>query len=85
MISPYPLKIATTWFGHRQLPGGVLAHRDAVLDRPQVAYLRGGDDNILVEYGEMELDLGLRMRVHALSQALAARRLLPITTDSQLD
>ncbi|MGW0044991.1 urea carboxylase [Rhodococcus sp. NPDC003348] len=55
--------------------GGVLAHRDAVLDRPRVRYLRGGDDNILVEYGEMELDLGLRMRVHALSEALAARRL----------
>ena len=27
VISPYPLKIATTWFAHRQLPGAVLAHR----------------------------------------------------------
>ena len=26
-ISPYPLKIATTWFAHRHLPGGVLVHR----------------------------------------------------------
>jgi hypothetical protein len=26
-ISPYPLKIAETWFAHRHLPGGVLAHR----------------------------------------------------------
>src|SRR6185437_13733595 len=36
---------------------------------------RGGDDNILVEYGDMVLDLGLRMRVHALATALHERRL----------
>ncbi|WP_278260641.1 urea carboxylase [Nocardia sp. AG03] len=51
---------------------GVLRVTEADDDRPQVAYLRGGDDNILVEYGPMALDLGLRMRVHALSEALAA-------------
>ncbi|MFD6855736.1 urea carboxylase [Rhodococcus sp. NPDC060090] len=54
------------------LDGGRLGHFATMLDRPEVAYLRGGDDNILVEYGEMTLDLGLRMRVHALSEALAA-------------
>jgi len=37
---------------------------------PTAVYRRGGDDNLLVEYGEMALDLGLRMRVHALSEAL---------------
>ncbi|MFC9787436.1 urea carboxylase [Rhodococcus sp. NPDC127528] len=51
--------------------GGVLGRVAAAVDRPEVTYLRGGDDNILVEYGAMELDLGLRMRVHALSEALA--------------
>ncbi|WP_245721727.1 urea carboxylase [Nocardia crassostreae] len=51
---------------------GVLGTVTAGADRPSVAYLRGGDDNILVEYGEMVLDLGLRMRVHALPRALAA-------------
>ncbi len=51
--------------------GGVLGRTDAGDDRPEVVYLRGGDDNILVEYGPMALDLGLRMRVHALSEALA--------------
>ncbi|WP_433764829.1 urea carboxylase [Prescottella agglutinans] len=50
--------------------GGVLGRVPAGEDRPAVAYLRGGDDNILVEYGPMALDLGLRMRVHALSEAL---------------
>lgn len=51
---------------------GVLGSAAGDDERPPVAYLRGGDDNILVEYGEMVLDLGLRMRVHALAEALAA-------------
>ncbi|MGX1808398.1 urea carboxylase [Nocardia sp. NPDC055321] len=51
---------------------GVLGAIEHENDRPAVRYLRGGDDNILVEYGEMVLDLGLRMRVHALSRALTA-------------
>ncbi|WP_424808137.1 urea carboxylase [Rhodococcus sp. 27YEA15] len=55
--------------------GGILSRRDQLLDRPAVVYLRGGDDNILVEYGAMDLDLGLRMRVHALSSALVERAL----------
>ncbi|MFD0361906.1 urea carboxylase [Nocardia sp. GCM10030253] len=50
---------------------GILGTVDADADRPRVAYLRGGDDNVLVEYGDMVLDLGLRMRVHALAEALA--------------
>lgn len=54
---------------------GILGGVEARQDRPQVRYLRGGDDNILVEYGEMVLDLGLRMRVHALAEALAGARL----------
>ncbi|QBJ95789.1 urea carboxylase [Rhodococcus sp. ABRD24] len=54
--------------------GGVLARTAEGDDRPMVAYRRGGDDNILVEYGPMTLDLGLRMRVHALSEALAQLR-----------
>jgi urea carboxylase len=56
-----------------QADGGVLRRTGPVLDRPAVAYLRGGDDNILVEYGEQQLDLGLRMRVHALSEELIRR------------
>ncbi|HEV7623674.1 MAG TPA: urea carboxylase [Amnibacterium sp.] len=44
--------------------------RDGRIERPPVTYRRDGDDNVLVEYGEQELDLGLRMRVHALMQRL---------------
>ncbi|MGW5264654.1 5-oxoprolinase/urea amidolyase family protein [Microbispora sp. NPDC004025] len=51
--------------------GGVLRRLPETGERPRVTYRRSGDDNILVEYGPMELDLGLRMRVHALSEALS--------------
>ncbi|MET7681739.1 5-oxoprolinase/urea amidolyase family protein [Streptomyces sp. NPDC005423] len=45
--------------------GGVLA-RDG-----DVTFRRSGDDNLLVEFGPMQLDLALRMRVHALMEAVA--------------
>jgi urea carboxylase len=51
---------------------GVLGRLDAGDDRPAVTYRRDGDANVLVEYGPMELDLALRMRVHALQVTLAA-------------
>ncbi|MEU8827550.1 urea carboxylase [Streptomyces sp. NPDC048636] len=53
---------------------GVLARRAATDIAPEVTYRRGADDNILVEYGPMTLDLALRMRVHALATHLAAHR-----------
>ncbi|MDR7028469.1 urea carboxylase [Rhizobium rosettiformans] len=40
-----------------------------------VVYRRQGDDNLLVEYGPMQLDIGIRMRVHLLMQAVKAARL----------
>jgi urea carboxylase len=40
-----------------------------------VVYRRAGDDNLLVEYGPMELDIALRLRVHLLSQAVTDTRL----------
>ncbi|MCU1527385.1 MAG: uahA, partial [Frondihabitans sp.] len=50
---------------------GVLARLEETDARPSVTYRRDGDDNVLVEYGDMTLDIGLRMRVHALQQRLA--------------
>ncbi|MYW65174.1 5-oxoprolinase/urea amidolyase family protein [Streptomyces sp. SID8379] len=44
--------------------GGILA-RDG-----DITYRRSGDDNLLVEFGPMQLDLALRMRVHALMEAV---------------
>ncbi len=51
----------------------VLSTAPARGDRPQVVIRQDGDANILVEYGPPVLDLGLRFRVHALAEALAAR------------
>ncbi|MGU3585378.1 5-oxoprolinase/urea amidolyase family protein [Rhodococcus sp. C26F] len=50
---------------------GVLTRRDG---HTAVTYRRSGDDNVLVEYGDMTLDLALRARVHALHQRLEADR-----------
>ncbi|MGW2959663.1 5-oxoprolinase/urea amidolyase family protein [Streptomyces sp. NPDC001220] len=55
------------------LDGGVLA-RDG-----DVTYRRSGDDNLLVEFGPMQLDLALRMRVHALMEAVTAADLPGVT------
>ena len=38
-----------------------------------VVYRRQGDDNLLVEYGPMTLDIALRLRVHLLMQAVSGR------------
>lgn len=44
-------------------------------DSVPVVYRRQGDDNLLVEYGPMQLDIGIRMRVHLLMQAVKEARL----------
>ncbi|NYI40368.1 urea carboxylase [Demequina lutea] len=49
--------------GERDGDDGLILRVDG---SPSVAYRRSGDDNILIEYGEIVLDLGLRARVHAL-------------------
>jgi urea carboxylase len=53
---------------------GILAEREAGEDTPSVTYRRSGDDNLLIEYGPMVLDLGLRMRVHSLAERIARER-----------
>ena len=51
--------------------GGVLDTRPPQGEAPAVTYRRSGDDNLLIEYGPMVLDLALRMRVHTLAERLA--------------
>ncbi len=53
---------------------GVLGRVPEGAGRPAVTYRRSGDDNLLVEYGDMVLDLGLRARVHALHQHIEQLR-----------
>jgi len=50
----------------------VVAHLPAQPHRPAVAYRQAGDKYLLLEYGDNVLDLRLRLRVHALMQALKA-------------
>jgi len=51
----------------------VLARLPADDGRPQVSYRQAGDKCLLVEYGDETFSLALRLRVHALMQALAER------------
>ncbi|WP_083884018.1 5-oxoprolinase/urea amidolyase family protein [Nocardia higoensis] len=51
---------------------GVLTRGEAD-EHTSITYRRAGDDGVLVEYGDMTLDLGLRARVHALHQHLLER------------
>lgn len=44
----------------------VLHHLAARPTAPAVVYRRQGDANLLVEYGALQLDIAMRMRVHAL-------------------
>ncbi|MET8978624.1 5-oxoprolinase/urea amidolyase family protein [Streptomyces sp. NPDC004539] len=53
--------------------GGILAHDG------DVTYRRSGDDNLLVEFGPMQLDLALRMRVHALMEAVSEAAIEGVT------
>jgi urea carboxylase len=48
----------------------ILAQTPAKGARPRTTYRQQGDRNILVEYGDIVLDIELRIRVHALMRAL---------------
>ncbi|MTE00279.1 5-oxoprolinase/urea amidolyase family protein [Paracoccus sp. YIM 132242] len=49
--------------------GAAILHRDKG-GPVATTYRRQGDDNLLVEYGDMRLDIELRLRVHLLQQAI---------------
>jgi urea carboxylase len=65
-----------TLSGRSRIPdGGVLHVEEAEAAADRVTYRRSGDDNLLVEFGPMELDIGLRMRVEGLAGMIAAQRI----------
>ncbi|MFI6406533.1 5-oxoprolinase/urea amidolyase family protein [Streptomyces sp. NPDC050548] len=53
--------------------GGILAQDG------DVTFRRSGDDNLLVEFGPMQLDLAQRMRVHALMEAVSGADFAGVT------
>ncbi|MER2252249.1 urea carboxylase [Methylorubrum podarium] len=69
-----PLRGRVPAEGRGNTPGSPILARDETGPVP-VAYRRQGDDNLLVEYGPMALDIGLRLRVHLLAEAVRAARL----------
>ncbi|WP_328470626.1 urea carboxylase [Actinoplanes sp. NBC_00393] len=72
--APSPRRLALPGYPDRSGDGddGVLLRLDG---DPAVTYRRGGDDNLLIEYGDIVLDLALRARVHALHTAVASLEL----------
>jgi urea carboxylase len=60
--------------GARDVRGPAVLRR-AEKDGISICYRRAGDENLLVEYGPMALDIALRLRVHLLHQALIAAAL----------
>ena len=68
------LPVTVTGEPRPEITDGGILYGDDVL-----TYRRSGDDNVLVEYGPMQLDLALRMRVHALMEALTAAAVPGIT------
>ena len=56
----------------------IVATREATGQLPQVVYRVSGDDNLLVEYGPLELDLSLRFRAHALMHWLQLQNIAGI-------
>jgi len=60
----------------RAIPQGDVLRVTEAQDR--VAYRRSGDDNILIEYGPMVLDLRLRLKAHLMMQAIEERHLAGI-------
>ena len=56
----------------------ILAETAKTVSQIKVVYRQAGDKNLLVEYGELVLDLNLRFRVHALMQWLERQQALQL-------
>jgi urea carboxylase len=61
-----------------QLESPILLHLPAEDGKVQVVYRQAGDKYLLVEYGDLVLDLNLRFRAHALMQWIQQRQLTGI-------
>ncbi|NBD23382.1 urea carboxylase [Paenibacillus glycinis] len=60
------------------VPTYPMLHRETENRRFPITIRCSGDENILVEYGEMELDLLLRFQVHALMEAIERSGAIPV-------
>ncbi|KAK4890804.1 hypothetical protein LTR27_010505 [Elasticomyces elasticus] len=65
--------LVTTYSPSGEYGKAVLAERPAKGNEPQVRYRQGGDDHLLVEYGNEQFDLNHRCRVTAIEKALRGK------------
>ncbi|WP_286954797.1 MULTISPECIES: urea carboxylase [Corynebacterium] len=54
---------------------GIIEELAGRSDTPSVVFRRSGDTNLLVEYGDLVLDIGLRMRVQVLMNKIEERKI----------
>ncbi|MBU0632651.1 urea carboxylase [bacterium] len=60
----------TVFLAPKPIGSPILYSDEGEKDLPAIVVRQSGDSNLLVEYGEMELDISLRFRVHVLMEAL---------------
>lgn len=60
----------TAFISPKPIGSPVLYSDDGEDELPSILVRQSGDSNLLIEYGEMELDISLRFRVHVLMEAL---------------
>ena len=74
-LRPPPLRPGLPVMAHeRDAREAIIARIDESQAGVAVVYRRAGDANVLIEYGPPILDIGLRLRVHALMEWLESRR-----------
>ncbi|WP_090983843.1 urea carboxylase [Paenibacillus sp. CF384] len=73
-----PLGLPPADYELTERPEYPLLKQESVNRRFPITIRCSGDENILVEYGEMELDLLLRFQVHALMQAIRETGVIPV-------
>jgi len=54
----------------KEIGSPVLYYDESSALLPSVTFRQSGDSNLLIEYGEMQLDISLRFRIHVLMQAV---------------
>jgi len=74
LSAPTSAPLATTPLPGLSILSPILFDRPASPGRPGLVVRQAGDRYLLVELGALQLDIALRMRIHALHAALQARR-----------
>jgi len=59
----------------KEIGSPILYRDEGKEDLPSIVVRQSGDSNILIEYGEMQLDIELRFRVHVLMEALKEEKI----------